>query len=79
MPQPVFPMYSISMAYLNPSSIPHYTVVAADATEPWSGFELLWNVSIQSEQLHDPSGGSFIGGFKQYLKGKHDVRFTRIF
>ena len=32
------------------------------------GFGFFWNVLMHSPQLHDPSGGSLIGGFKQYLE-----------
>ena len=45
----------------------YYTGIAADP-EPCSGF--LWNLSTQSPQLQDPSGGSFIGGLRQYLKSR---------
>ena len=51
---------------ISKSSI-YYTGIAVDP-EPCSGF--LWNLSTQSPQLQDPSGGSFIGGLRQYLKSR---------
>ena len=58
--------HQISKTYIPWSNI-CYTGIAA-GPEPCSGF--LWNLSTQSPQLHDPSGGSFIGGLRQYLKSR---------